>query len=253
MQVQSSAEVGCIEVQVLRSHLIFVLSHEARAKYKGMCQEIFGSEPVDVSDSSEEEFDRGTFADALQQRNFLSPLIQDPVAKNKPKAPEPPVEPVRAEAKAASKAMPMPKNFAGRTPPNTANRSWRFAAMKALWHELYKPITKKNKLEQWYDFVTQADLDMENIKTEEEMSERVRYIRGFDKFGSEWRLRYAPPRSVLQKHCECDKLVPVTTQSALELLLSIGSNDEQHLAFMKPSSILSVQFSKSYGFGDMVR
>ena len=74
---------------------------EARAKYRDTCQEIFGSVawpnilccllvwfagfacnlsnsegPVAVSDSSEEEFDKGTFADALQQRSFLSPQIQ---------------------------------------------------------------------------------------------------------------------------------------------------------------------------------
>lgn len=30
--------------------------------------------------------------------------------------------------------------------------------------------------EQWYDFVTQADIDMDNIKSEEEMTERVRLL-----------------------------------------------------------------------------
>ena len=94
-----------------------------------------------VSDSSEEEFDRGTFADALQQRRFLSPQIQvsrpeinaerlcpvatldmsprdgakDPVAK-KPKEVPQEVEPVLASAKKA--------------PPISAPRSWRFASMR---------------------------------------------------------------------------------------------------------------------------
>ncbi|CAE7623002.1 unnamed protein product [Symbiodinium sp. CCMP2592] len=264
MQVQSSAEVGCIEVQVLRSHLIFVLSHvpaclydftsrilpsppkgqkesgqdedgmapffglndiyklshswvmfrgprlasqyEARAKYKGMCQEIFGSGPVDVEDSSEEEFDRGTFADALQQRNFLSPLIQvsrpEIMLNNMSGSGE-------SAAGSGAGAGWGKGGFEGDADAEELRRQNAAEYGSSLLEvcrnegivarELYKPITKKNKLEQWYDFVTQAELDMENIKTEEEMSERVRYIRGFDKFGSEWRLRYAPPPAVCCK------------------------------------------------------
>ena len=59
---------------------------------------------------------------------------KDPVAK-KPKEVPQEVEPaVLASAKKAA-AKAMPKNFAGRSPPISAPRSWRFAAMKALWHE----------------------------------------------------------------------------------------------------------------------
>ncbi|CAE7204610.1 pol [Symbiodinium sp. CCMP2592] len=189
---------------------------DARENYRKLCTELFGHDPVAIDDSEEEIHDRGVEADVKEERAFLHPQEPSQKAKAKPKAaadpapakpddgergPEPPEaedgerRPEEGDAPAAvggaregappagkkKAGMAAGTNFAGRTPPNTAPWSTRFAVVKAMWiehiHPQIKPGCYQKSQVHWWKYAV-ANMDMTVCVTDDDINTRVKDLVG---------------------------------------------------------------------------